>query len=62
MIGEMNASWKVTAAGLIWILVAVWIVLSLIYTSLGGILAALVFGVILSMLLTGYSTSDVTKL
>ena len=55
-------SWKFTAAALIWIIVAAWIIISLVVNDLGGILAALAFGAIGSMLLTGYSTSDVEKL
>ena len=62
MADKSVASWKLTAAALIWVIVAIWIVISVVTSALGGVLAALAFGAIASMLLTGYSTSDVNKL
>ena len=62
MAGKNTTSWKLAAAALIWIIVAVWIVISLVNNALGGVLGALTFGAIASMLLTGYSSADVNKL
>ncbi len=57
-----RTAWKLTAAALIWLGVAVWCFIALFNNALGGVLAALSFGAIASMLLTGYSSSDVNKL
>ncbi len=59
---KSNSSWKLTAAALIWILVAIWIIISVADNALGGVLGALAFGAIASMLLAGFSSSDVNKL
>ncbi len=62
MADKTQSSWKMTATVLIWTIVAVWGGISLFNNALGGVLAALSFGAIASMLLTGYSSSDVNKL
>lgn len=62
MADKNTASWKMTATVLIWAIAAIWAVISLMNSALGGVLGALSFGAIASMLLTGYSSSDVNKL
>lgn len=62
MADKNTASWKLTAAALIWIVVAIWIVIALMGNALGAVLGALSFGAIASMLLAGFSTSDVNRL
>ena len=62
MATKNTPSWKMTAIVLIWTVVAIWTFLSLWGSDLGGVLAALGFGAVASMLLTGYSSSDVKKL
>ncbi len=62
MVDMNKTSWKLAAAALIWLVVAVWCLVALFSKALGGVLAALSFGAIASMLLTGYSSSDVNKL
>lgn len=62
MADKTSSSWKMTATVLIWTIVAIWGGFSLFNDALGSVLAALSFGAIASMLLTGYSSSDVNKL
>ena len=62
MADKISTAWKLTASALIWFIVAVWIVISIINNALGGVLGALAFGAIASMLLAGFSSSDVNKL
>ena len=54
--------WRYGAIAAIWAAVVFWSVRSIMTQELGGILAALAFGAIASMLITGYSSSDVKKL
>ena len=62
MTDTKTTPWKMTASALIWGLVAIWILISIVQSALGGILGALTFGALASMLVAGYSTSDIRKL
>ena len=62
MADRATTSWKRAASALIWTIAALWGVGALVAGALGGVLAALVFGAIASLLLAGYSSSDLDKM
>ena len=62
MAEKKTPMWRYGAIGLIWTAALLWCARSMMTQELGGILAALAFGAIASMLLTGYSSSDVENL